>query len=180
MKYFKEIDIKNFDIIVSKSLDFVKSKPAIYNRDLHTASWYSINLEEILKFVPEIVPSFSEFNIIPTMIAAYVMYHPTNTNLHVDGWHAKARINLPLLNCNGTYTRFYTNVKTEKWINPTSKVLAYRVINDDYTFADEIEIKKATVLRTKEAHIVYMPELSPVPRITLTIGFNVDPVFLLE
>jgi hypothetical protein len=180
MKYFKEIEIDHYDVVVQKSLDFIKSKPVIYHRLLGVASWFNLDIKEMLIPVPELNFAFSKFNLRPIMVSAYVMYDPKNTSIHTDFYPSQARINIPLLNCAGTYTRFFTNVKTEKWINPDSGIPSFRAINDDYCLAAEVEMKQATVLRTSTPHTVYMPKDNPVPRITLTIGFDKDPVFLLE
>ena len=43
----------------------------------------------------------------------------------------------------------------------------------------KVEIDQATVIRIKAPHSVKMDE-AHAPRVTLTLGFDRDPVFLLE
>lgn len=179
MKYYTEIDIDHFDVIVKKSLEFIKNKSEIYERQSN-ASWYNINISELLEAVPEILSAFSKFNLTPVMVAAYVMYDNRHTAIHRDAYPSLARINIPLLNCSGTYTTFYKNDKIREFINPHTGVKSYRNVNADIELVDRIELKKATVLRTNEPHSVDLPITGAVPRITLTIGFDKDPVFLLE
>ena len=90
-----------------------------------------------------------------------------------------ARINLPLLNCENTYTRFYKNVITGVSKNPQSGIVSYPVINTDYELADKVELTQATILKVSEAHDVQLND-TPVPRIALTLGFSPNPVFLLN
>jgi len=45
---------------------------------------------------------------------------------------------------------------------------------------DRVEMKQATVIRTKVLHSVDLPIDNPVPRITLTLGLSKDPVYMLE
>jgi hypothetical protein len=179
MKYYTELDIDYFDVIVKKSLDFVKNKSEIYERRSN-ASWYDIKISELLEVVPEISLAFSKFNLTPVMAAIYVMYDRRHTAIHRDAYPSLARINIPLLNCAGTYTNFYKNDIVKEFINPQTRVKSYRNVNANIQLVDRIELKKATVLRTNEPHTVELPMKNPVPRITLTIGFNRDPVFLLE
>ena len=50
----------------------------------------------------------------------------------------------------------------------------------DHILVDRVEITQATIIRTKVLHSVDLPIDNPVPRITLTLGFDKDPVFLLD
>jgi hypothetical protein len=179
MQYYKELDIDHFDTIVEKSLEFIKSKSKIYERQLD-GSWYNINISELLESVPEISLAFNKFNLVPVMAASYVMYDRRHTAIHVDAYPSLTRINIPLLNCSGTYTTFYKNSQVKEFINPRTKIVSYRNVNTDVELADRVELKKATVLRTNQAHSVDLPITNPVPRITLTLGFDRDPVFLLD
>jgi hypothetical protein len=152
----------------------------VYNRSLPKASWYNLNLASLIKECPEIILAFKKYDLKPIMAAAYIMYDPAHTSIHVDSWVFQARINLPLLNCKNTYTNFYES-KSElvKWINPDSGLVSYN-IQGDCTLVDRVEIEQATIIRTKVLHSVDLPIGNPVPRITLTLGFNKDPVFLLD
>ena len=50
----------------------------------------------------------------------------------------------------------------------------------NYIEVDAVEIVKPTVVKITEPHIVQIYEGSVLPRITLTIGFETDPAYLLE
>jgi hypothetical protein len=180
MIYYKPIELDYYDIIVRKCLAYVKTFDKAYNRMLPRASWYDLNLTTLIKECPELMLAFKKYDLKPIMAAIYIMYNSAHTSIHVDAFPSQARINLPLLNCKNTYTNFYES-KNEpiKWINPDSGVISYNVVGD-HILVDRVEIMQSTIIRTKVLHSVDLPINNPVPRITLTLGFDKDPVFLLD
>jgi hypothetical protein len=179
MTYYKKINISYYDEIVNNSLNYVKQIPEIFYRQQPAASFYELRLADFLEQVPEIKKSFNELNLQCVRAAVYVMYKATHTSIHKDTSYPLARINIPLLNCNNTYTEFYKNVITTEWKNPDTGIISYQVANNDYKLADRVELTQATVLRVSEAHKVHIDE-TVVPRIALTLGFYPNPIFLLN
>lgn len=180
MKYYKEISIPNFDLIVKKCLVFVKSQPFIYFRKVETASYYNLDHSKLKLACPELVNAFSFYDLTINYSAVYIMYHPSHTQPHRDAFHQQARINIPLMNCHGTYTTFYKGGITEPSIHSELGAPREYVVGGDLEICDKVEIIKPTVLRISEVHDILMPENNPVPRINLSLGFEKDPVFLLE
>ena len=178
-KYFAKLNVSNEDILISKSLEFVKSKPDVFYRKKTNASFYEFDVREYLAAVPEMQASMQELGFRCLRAAVYVMYSNVHSSAHRDCLNDQARINFPLLNCKNSYTEFYENVKTFSWINPQTGLQSHRVVNDDFVLADRVEMTGATVIRVSEAHNVIMDE-STVPRITLTIGVYPNPIFLLK
>lgn len=180
MIYYKPIELDYYTAIIEKGLTYIKTIDKVYNKLLPKASFYNLNLDELKKACPELELAFQTYDLKLIMSAAYVMYDTKHTSIHIDDFHAQTRINLPLLNCKNTYTNFYES-KNEpiKWINPDSGLVSYKV-QGDYKLVDRVEIKQATIIRTKVLHSVDLPIGNPVPRITLTLGFDKDPVYLLD
>jgi len=177
MRYYNKIDLDNIDIIIEKSLNYVKLQTDVYLRK-KDASFYWLNASELLEACPEINQSFSKFGLTCNYAAVYITYKKSDATIHVDDYYHKARINIPLLNCKGSFTNFYSNVKFEKVINEFTKCPYLRVVNDDYKLEDRVEIDQATVILTSEAHMVDM-NIAESPRIALTLGFDKDPAFLI-
>jgi hypothetical protein len=117
--------------------------------------------------------------LIPTFVAFYVVWGKS-AHIHKDSDPSSTRVNFPILNCKGTITNFYKNVIFKKYTNPVTGVISYPVTNTDYELVDNFETKTATLIRVHEAHNVVVPKNLPVPRITMTVGFNKDPVFLFD
>ena len=178
MIYYKPLELDYYPIIVRKCLTYIKTMDNVYNRLLN-ASWYNLNLEILKKVCPEIELAFKKYDLKLNLAAVYIMYNYTHTSIHIDGFSPQARINLPLLNCKNTYTNFYKNeAEPIKWCNPESGKVSYTAVGDSI-LVDRVEIIQATIIRTNVFHSVDLPIDNPVPRITLTLGFDKDPVFFL-
>jgi hypothetical protein len=181
MLYYKEIDIPHYDSIVQKSLEFIKSNEIVYFRKKSSASFYVLDVKSYLNAVPEVRLSFLKYNLICNFVAAYVMYNSMHTAIHTDEGTRKARINLPLLNCDNTFTNFYSGGELQEYINPDTGMISRQPLRiNGVRLEATIEIKKATVVRISELHKVILPKKNPIPRITLSLGFDKDPVFLLD
>lgn len=184
--YYKPIDIDNFPIIVEKCLAYVKSIDKVYNRESSGDCWYNLDLAELKQACPELQLAFDKYDLKIYLAAAYVMYKSSHSVMHSDIYPLNARINIPLLNCKGTFTTFYTsNYPPIKNLDPTKglkKAAFGNSVPPDaiVKLVDKVELTQATVLRTKALHNVEISENNPVPRITLTLGFNKDPVYLLD
>ncbi len=180
LTYYKILELENYDTIINKSLAYVKTIDIAYNRKLAQASWYNLSVRELTVACPELSFALSKHDLKIHMAAVYVMYDPRHTSIHIDQYKAQARLNLPLLNCDNTYTNFYeSDGEIVKWINPDSGVISYNTTGQP-RLVDRVEIKQATVIRTKVLHSVDLPIGNPVPRITLTLGLSKDPVYMLE
>jgi hypothetical protein len=181
MKYYKKIEIDYYDDIVSDTLNYLKEqKPDIYNRKID-ATYYILDLDEFKKFCPKLNLGFERYGIVCIFAVAFVMEHNGNAPIHIDNYpYGNARINLPILNTKGSLTRFYTGGVFQQIINPVSQVPALRLKSlDGLKNVDSVEIDQATVIRVNEPHDIAM-NVNNSPRITLTLGFDKDPVFLLE
>jgi hypothetical protein len=125
--------------------------------------------------------SFRKINLEINYVAAIVMMAEKDIRVHTDNWNQEARINIPLLNCENTFTKYYSNIKTQNLYNPSTGLISNTVINlDEIVYEGGLELRKATVLRSNEGHHITVPSTNPVPRISLTIGFVQDPVYLLN
>jgi hypothetical protein len=181
MKYYKKIEIDFYNELVSDTLNYLKNqKPDIYNRKIN-ATYYILDINEFKQFCPKLDLAFSRYNIICDFAVAFVMKTNRDSPLHIDNYtRGDARINIPILNTKGTYTRFYTGGIFKEIINPITKVPALTLKNiDGLQRVDSVEIDQATVIRVNEPHDIFM-DVNNSPRITLTLCFDKDPVFLLE
>jgi hypothetical protein len=176
MKYYKTLDIENIDIIIQKCLSYARSHTA-YNRK--NGTWNTISVSELTTVCPELAIGLQKHGFTIHMAALFVMYSPSHASIHLDNYYAQARINIPLLNCENTYTNFYECIGgCKKYVN-AANVTTYEPTGD-CKLVDRVELKQATIIRTRVFHSVDLPINNPVPRITLTLGLDKDPVFMLE
>ena len=137
-----------------------------YNLKIRTVAFY-ISDKPTIDYVPAEQPLKN-------------MAHTVRNPIHTDISPKQARINLPILNTKGTYTRFFTTCKVVPWPNSLPGTEFGIVINRDYVEVDAIEMTKTTVMRVQEPHMVQIYEGSILPRVTITLGFDIDPVYLIE
>jgi hypothetical protein len=183
MKYYKKIEIDYYDDIVADTLSYLKNqKPDIYNRKID-ATYYVLDLDEFKKFCPKLDLGFARYDLICNYAVAFVMHKTSDVKIHIDNYRNKnvnARINIPILNTHNTFTTFYTGGIFTPITNPLTKITALRLTGiDELKLVDKVEIDKPTVIRVNEPHNIHKLN-SEIPRITLTLGFDKDPVFLLE
>lgn len=181
MIYYKKIDIDFYDEIVEDTLSYLKNqKPNIYNKT-DPSSYYVLDLAEFKKYCPKLDLGFTRYNLICNFAVAFVMNKTVDVNIHIDNYESNdARINIPIINTKNTFTRFYTGGTFVNTINPLTNIPALMLTKaDDLRLIDQVEIDKATVMRVNEPHNIVKLN-TEVPRITLTLGFDKDPVFLLE
>lgn len=181
MQYYKKIEIDYYDEIVSDTLKYLKEeKPDIYNKSIE-ATYYVLDLNEFKQYCPKLDLGFARYGITCNFAVAFVMHKTNNVKLHIDRYTmGKARINLPILNTHNTFTRFYTGGTFTPKTNPLTNITSLQLTNiDGLTLVDTVEIDQATVMRVNEPHDILKLN-SEIPRITLTLGFDKDPVFLLE
>jgi hypothetical protein len=196
MKYYREIQLDNFEIVKKKILYFFIKHYSKQLKKIHGFHFVK-NINWLCDMVPELKPAFAKYELEINYLAFYVanvytidyvpeneplkkLYHGAKNPIHVDHYHNQARINIPILNTAGTFTRFFTDCNIITYRNPFSTVPLYLVSNTDYKEVDAVELLTTTVLRVNEPHLVHIPEGIKLPRITLTIGFDKDPVYLLE
>ena len=118
------------------------------------------------------------------LAVAFVMYDNTQTTIHIDVYKPThkniTRINVPILNTKNTFTRFYTGGDFSLYTNPVTDITNYTLTGlAGLRLVDKVEIDKPTVVKVNVPHDVKM-DLEHVPRITLSLGFDRDPVFLLD
>jgi hypothetical protein len=181
MQYYKKIEIDYFDEIVADTLKYLKEhKPNIYNKTIE-ATYYVLDLDEFKKYCPKLDLGFVRYDLICNFAVAFVMNKTSDVKVHIDRYTlGKARINLPIINTNNTFTRFYTGGNFTPYTNPLTNITSMQINDfDNLILVDKVEIDKATVMLVNQPHDILKVNTAR-PRITLTLGFDRDPAFLLE
>jgi len=181
MKYYKKIDVDHLDEIASDTLTYLKEhKPDIYNRK-SDSTFYILDADEFKQHCSKLDLGFKRYNLICNYVAVCVMYNNSHSCIHTDTYaHGDTRINLPILNSIGTTTMFFSGGRFTETVNQKTGLKFVRLTSyDSLQLVDKVEIDQPTVIRVNEPHTVIMNK-NNAPRITLTLGFNIDPVFLLD
>ena len=174
--YYQKIEIDYLDQIMTKCLAYVKTQEDIYFQK-QVGAYRNLNFNELITACPELSTAFDRYDIKCTYSASFILYTTAGNFVHIDAGTDQARINIPLENCQNTFTEFYEGGKSLSYTNSVTGTTATRIIGAK--LVDQVEIDQATVIRVKAAHSVRMDE-NHAPRVTLTLGFDRDPVFLLD
>jgi hypothetical protein len=175
MKYYLKLNsIPNWQYIQSNALEYLKNNTVIYERKkglsfCEVSDFYNDNRKLINDCFRKI-----NLNVIST--AFYVTYNNDQGSLHSDNSKFQARINIPILNCENSYTEYYTVSKTRFYTNDryTIKLPEHDAIIE---LVDRVELTCPTIIRVNEFHKITIG--NQTPRISLTIGFDHDPIYLL-
>lgn len=182
MLYHKSILLNGWKPAVFNIHRFVKSHTDIMGTRYF---WNILDTSKHQYCYDQLGPVFKEagFNLLRI---AFLTLYGEEGEIHQDndvvpGYEPRiARVNLPVLNCNGTETSFYSS---KNW-NPITKVLPNGIKytyhnNQDCNFETSVTITEPTIIRVRELHRV-TNHTKVYPRITLTCALDPDPVYLLE
>jgi len=183
MQYWKYVEVGDYKTYTRKLLTIYLRERSI---DLNAYPfWNPIPLSLIEDKIPELVDGFSAFGKI-NQVALLVLNYDSST-LHIDhtiGKNAgvKARINVPVLNTEGSRTAFF-EMTEEQYKNHTVNSGGTRAWPLEYRKTlipvTEVVVDRPTILRTSSPHTVYCDK-NVFPRITLTVSMVDDVVKYLD
>jgi len=176
MIYYKKLDLE-FSEVAKKTLAYVR-----LHKDKVKSFWTNVNFEEFSIHVPEILTMFAPLNITPIRVSiiatlSEVAIHRDN---HIEGNipTPTARINIPILNCYESETRFWSTTAEPKLVFLDNGTPYLYLETADCKLEDVLQLDRATVLRVIEPHSVHPGPKSP--RISLTVQFREDIEYLLD
>lgn len=178
MKYWKYLELDNSEKIHEKTLKYIQEKTDFMDKSKYKGPYITLNFFEYKKTVPELQESFLKYGLYITGIHIFLMWRPGDCIPHKDYTDSIARVNFPILNCQGSKTIFYENLKSKRAMLPTRSPF-YITVNKDYKEVDSVEIDRPTIVRISEGHTVKMNS-EKFPRITLTVSTIPDVGLLLD
>jgi len=191
MNYWKKVNIGDYKVYTPKIYYyFVNIYPTQSEKPDYLKTntfWNPVPLRHINHFFPELIDSVSHLGEIKELAIVNIdnLFGNSGTTLHTDHTfglnnRVKARLNIPILNTEGSKTCFYdipTKYKYEVSVGGT-KVWS-RELENILSPVTSVEVVEPTILRISEPHIVTCIS-KKIPRITLTISFKDDIVRLLD
>jgi hypothetical protein len=177
MKYYKYIEL-DWQSCCEQLLHYVQVDcPRLLTPD--NSSWRGADLHDILKKVPQLTVMFQSLNLTIRYVAFFVSNQQYGT-IHIDADNiSKARINLPVLNCENTETRFYTTSAVPTKIFQANGVPLMKIDPNTCTHVDQFYLTQPVVFRNTHPHQVVSNNANH-PRISCTVAFNEDIEYLLE
>lgn len=176
--YWKYIDLENLEVIQKKTIEFLHNKTTYLDRSKYRGPFENLKRYNFLNIIPEITESFRKLDLFPDDASLYITFKNSDSVPHKDYTDSIARVNIPILNCEGTFTTFYENIKVQKLILPTGAPY-FMTYNNDYYEVDRMPFNQPAIVRISEGHNILMDE-NRFPRITLTISTTPDAGLLLD
>lgn len=176
MTPFRTFAIEGVEDIQRTVLGFLQDLPRVFRRETG-ANLNKLIQQDLFNACPAVVNVLAPYGLTCTEAYAFVMYSQASCSIHSDAIPHKARLNIPILNCEGTVTRFYECQKELQIVHGKGgKALNYF----DCKEVASVEVVQPTLLRVAMPHYVSLVPGQQLPRITLSLSFDKDPVFLLD
>lgn len=191
MKYFKQVDAGNYKKYAEDFLlYYIRNRNDLtkFSGLPNNTFWNAFrkeNYEKYLEDNPEFREGLKQFGEIKEM-SVLTLFNDSST-LHIDhesgaNFGVKARLNIPLLHCEGSYTEFFD--MSEETFNKHKRTGGNTLywsteIRNTEKPVTMVELIQPTILRTSEPHTVKCTNCK-FPRISLTISFKDDVVKFLD
>lgn len=177
MRYYKYLDI-NWQPVAEKIKNYITSERTEFLTPLMSSSWRNLNVSEMLAVVPELRELFAPLGLTIHHMAFFVSDYAVGT-IHIDhDMHSNCRINIPILNCENTETRFYKTLVEPIKVLQANGVPLLKLDPSKCVHVDQFYLTQAVVFRNDQPHQVVSNNPNR-PRISCTIGFNEDIEHLL-
>jgi hypothetical protein len=172
MKFYQQINIDNYDIIISKVKTYLEKKSLI---DTMYAGYIPLDTNELIGNCPELVRSLFKMGLTINGAAIYRTTDNSQSPVHIDHVTYQCRINIPIIGCEQSSTVYYNadidNTLEQPW-NKTKYVKCINAVE-----IARVTVDRPTILRVNAPHRVEMNKFNSL-RICLTIRCTPDPVTL--
>jgi len=179
MKYYKYLPDLDWIPVAEKLKWYVleyDKKPISY--DDPNNMWQVIDQTDLHEQVPEIKNLFKPMNLTVRNTAFFVSTQMQNT-IHRDGVPGRCRINIPILNCENTQTKFYVSHSKENRKNQPNGISYQQYDASECSYIDSYYLNCPVILRVNELHQVFQ-DYNRLPRVSCTIGFHENIEYLME
>lgn len=196
MRYWKRVDLGDFTTYRHDMLKYFASHPTHFwrpsvktgqapPREAFFNGLHPQHLNHFLDHVPTFTSACERFGPIKKVI--FVTVYADTVSLHIDhttqsNEGVKARINIPLLNCEGSLTAFY-EFNEEDFKQHSTNLAGVKVWpwewRRTHTPVTSVELTEPTILRTSAPHTVFTDNCQ-YPRIALSVAFDDDVVRYLD
>jgi hypothetical protein len=178
MFIYQYLKIKNHEYISLLIKDYIENKTTILDEKL---SWKYLDIDSLLSTIPELNIEFNKWNL-KILVAAAVYRKPySQWGIHIDSSNFY-RVLWPVMNCQGSKTKFY-KLEIEKF-KPGQGKDGDRNLSlipgNTLEFLDEFELNEPVIFNPQIPHGIFCNPKIPDPRVSLTLGFNRNPSFLIK
>lgn len=185
--------MKPYHLLVCHSLSQIQQQVLLWIQSKNSAVlnsnslWNKINTSNLVKSCPALMQYCRSLNLKIRDVALTIVNEKEDVDLHIDELPVTAKINIPILNTENTFNRWYEIpaellYSTQPIINEFGKKY-YTFKNVDYSklrLLGEIELLTPVVFNSQIAHNIVLGKDCRFPRIVLSCTFFKEPLYLLE
>jgi len=185
MKPYHQLECNNLAEIQQQVLIWIESK----NSQVLSSNklWNKIDTTDLIKSTPALIKYCQSLDLKIREVALTIINKREDADLHIDELPITAKINIPILNTENTFNRWYDVPKdlidsTQPILNHFGKKF-YNFKNVDYTklkLLGEIELLNPVVFNSQIAHNIILSEQCRFPRIVLSCAFFKEPLHYLQ
>jgi hypothetical protein len=177
MKYYRYLDL-DCTAAAAGLAAYVQDNAQAILEDQQYSAWKNVNTQDVLAKVPELVDLFKPLTLTIKYLAFFVTEQPYGT-IHIDhDRQSNSRINIPVLNCEKSETRFFTVTEAPVKVLQKNGVPLLQLNPDTCVLVDQFRLTGPVVFRNDQPHqVVNINGIQP--RISCTIGFYEDLEYLL-
>jgi hypothetical protein len=177
MNYWRHIDVGDHNAHAMRVFEHIINGKI----DLQSCRfWNPIDKNEVARMVPDLITGLQPFGIVREMVIL-VIRGDQQITIHTDHTSGlnkgvQARINVPILNCEGSLTSFFhfpVDVRDNYETNVNGTRLWPMHYRELYSPVSSVALTVPTIIRTAAPHTVYC-NTNKYPRITLTISMEED------
>jgi|APFre7841882654_1041346.scaffolds.fasta_scaffold315291_1 hypothetical protein len=178
MKYYKYLDIDCSEVS-PKLVKYIYDNSELILHSQQSSAWKAVDTKDVLIKVPELMEMVKPLDITIKYLAFFITEMQYGT-IHIDhDTQSNCRINIPVLNCDNTETRFFTISEEPVKVLQKNGIPLLKINPLACTQVDKLELTRPVVFRNNQPHQVVSFNKSQ-PRISCTIGFYEDIEFLFD
>ena len=185
MKPYHKLECDNLSQIQDQVMDWIRStNPGLLDS---TTLWNKVHTADLVQSTPALVDYCKSMGLIIREVALTIINKQQDEELHIDELPITAKINIPILNTQNSYNRWYKVseellANTQPEINLFGKKY-YTFTNVDYSklkLLGELELIHPVVFDSQIAHNIVIEKECTFPRIVLSCTFFKEPLRYLE
>lgn len=185
MQYWKHVEAGDFESYGSKVSKYTFEVYPLRKKPDHLRGntfWNPVPTADVQDYFPELLEGVSHFGKLRevTILSVY-----KDTSLHTDHTTGSqrgvlARLNIPVLNTEGSYTSFYEIPESYPFVVNGGGTKVWNTnLTNILQPVTTVEVIKPTILRVSKPHFVKC-ETNKYPRLVLSLTFEEDVVKYLD
>jgi len=180
MKYYKYLSDLPWQPVTEKLKWYLLESNTSYLANTSVNMWRYADRNDLFEKVPELQELFKPMGL-TIHFAAFFVSENRSSLIHIDAdKNSNARINLPVLNCENTETRFYKSDYPPVKRQQPDGINYWYIDPVTCTHVDSFFLNEPVIFKVNEPHQVIGESVTTIPRVSCTIGFTQEIIHLID